>query len=448
MASLEDLVKQLQKELATVKAERDDLEKDVENLCMQNGNASIFSRSAVLSERIYSTDKELSKAKKQLETVTAERDSLREDLLSTKESKRKTDGTWKAEREKVERLEKELSFYQTQSVRAIADRDKAAWEAEELRNSTLAMEARLRIAESKALSETTKRAETDRQLAAAQTRVQELEELASEAASVPGLRDDLAKAESLIKDLTELRNSLQVELSHAIEEVSSTKTSLLEADLKLQDLAKDYDALQKSSSIEGADLQKEKETLEGMVKELKQTKQRLETRLEEAEGALAGAQAEVEVTRQTAAKQAESQAAAAEERETKLVERHNSTVKKLESELEQLQADHKNLQQEFEQANKEKVQALMRLSAAEQTATQAFEEMGEMKDQVADLKESLKKATEEKVSALMQLAGGRKTSGKGKSGAAAAPSSSWRRWGAGGGEEPDGPGSRRTTTEA
>lgn len=43
------------------------------------------------------------------------------------------------------------------------------------------------------------------------------------------------------------------------------------------------------------------------------------------------------------------------------------------------------------QANKEKVQALMRLSAAEQTATQAFEEMGDMKDQVADLKESLKK---------------------------------------------------------
>lgn len=60
----------------------------------------------------------------QLATVTAERDSLREDLLSTKESKRRTDGTWKAEREKVERLEKELSFYQTQSVRAIADRDK------------------------------------------------------------------------------------------------------------------------------------------------------------------------------------------------------------------------------------------------------------------------------------------------------------------------------------
>lgn len=52
--------------LTQVKAQRDDLEKDVENLCMQNGNASIFSRSAVLSERIYSTDKELAKVKKQV----------------------------------------------------------------------------------------------------------------------------------------------------------------------------------------------------------------------------------------------------------------------------------------------------------------------------------------------------------------------------------------------
>lgn len=60
----------------------------------------------------------------QLRSVTAERDSLREDLLSTKESKRTTDTTWRAERDRVERLEKELDFYQSQSVRAMADRDK------------------------------------------------------------------------------------------------------------------------------------------------------------------------------------------------------------------------------------------------------------------------------------------------------------------------------------
>jgi hypothetical protein len=60
----------------------------------------------------------------QLRSVTAERDSLREDLVSTKESKRTTDTTWRAERDRVERLEKELNFYQSQSVRAMADRDK------------------------------------------------------------------------------------------------------------------------------------------------------------------------------------------------------------------------------------------------------------------------------------------------------------------------------------
>jgi hypothetical protein len=46
-----------------VKAQRDDLERDVENLCMQNGNSSIFSRSAVVSERIYAADKELGRLK-------------------------------------------------------------------------------------------------------------------------------------------------------------------------------------------------------------------------------------------------------------------------------------------------------------------------------------------------------------------------------------------------
>lgn len=86
----------------------------------------------------------------------------------------------------------------------------AVWEAEELRNSTRAMEARLKVAESKALSEASKRAEAERQLVSAQQKIEELEELAAEAATVPTLRADLAKAESLIGSLTETRDSLQV----------------------------------------------------------------------------------------------------------------------------------------------------------------------------------------------------------------------------------------------
>lgn len=70
----------LRQELKRVSQHRDELERDVENLCMQNDSSSIFSSSLIVSERIYSTEKELSKTKSQLEAVLGERDSLRDDL--------------------------------------------------------------------------------------------------------------------------------------------------------------------------------------------------------------------------------------------------------------------------------------------------------------------------------------------------------------------------------
>jgi hypothetical protein len=56
--------------------------------------------------------------------VVAERDSLREDLIHHRTSKRTVDKQWRIEREKSERLESELGFYQNHSARALADRDK------------------------------------------------------------------------------------------------------------------------------------------------------------------------------------------------------------------------------------------------------------------------------------------------------------------------------------
>ena len=57
--------------------------------------------------------------------MSAERDGLYEDLLNHRTSKRTVDKQWRLEREKSERLEAELAFYQTQSARALSDRDKA-----------------------------------------------------------------------------------------------------------------------------------------------------------------------------------------------------------------------------------------------------------------------------------------------------------------------------------
>lgn len=57
--------------------------------------------------------------------MTEERDNLREDLKGHKDSKRSVDNSWKAERIRVEKLEKELEFYLTQMQRAMSDRDQA-----------------------------------------------------------------------------------------------------------------------------------------------------------------------------------------------------------------------------------------------------------------------------------------------------------------------------------
>ena len=56
---------ELEKQLAKAEKERDDLARDVEALCMQSGS-SIFDGSMVLSERIFSAEKELSRVKAQV----------------------------------------------------------------------------------------------------------------------------------------------------------------------------------------------------------------------------------------------------------------------------------------------------------------------------------------------------------------------------------------------
>ena len=60
----------------------------------------------------------------QLDAVTAERNSLHEDLINHRDSKRTVDKQWRLERERSERLESELAFYQNHSAQALSDRDK------------------------------------------------------------------------------------------------------------------------------------------------------------------------------------------------------------------------------------------------------------------------------------------------------------------------------------
>ena len=220
-------LKQLEKQLSKVTLQRDELQRDVETLCMQGSGNSIFDSSSVLSERIYSNEQEISKTRSQLEAVTEERDNLREDLRGYRDSKRQSDNGWRAEKQKVQALEKELSFYQTHSTKAFADRDKAVLEAEQLKADSISLQKRLAKAESSAAQNTAICRETQTQLDSAQQRVAELEIKEAECQAIPGLRQDLSEATEQIADLTVCpRIRLQAHVVGAVQACSFHHCSL------------------------------------------------------------------------------------------------------------------------------------------------------------------------------------------------------------------------------
>ena len=195
-------VKQLEKRLSQVTLQRDELQRDVESLCMQGSGGSIFDSSSVLSERIFSNEKELSKIRSQLDTVTEERDNLREDLKGYRDTKRQSDNGWKAEKQKVHAIEKELAFYQTHSTKAFADRDRAVLEAEQLKADNVDLQRRLAKAESSFVQTSAVLKEVQSQLGEAQQRVAELQIKEQECQAIPSLREDLSQAQDQISDLT------------------------------------------------------------------------------------------------------------------------------------------------------------------------------------------------------------------------------------------------------
>lgn len=194
-------LKQLEKQLSKVTLQRDELQRDVETLCMQGSGNSIFDSSSVLSERIYANEQEISKTRSQLEAVTEERDHLREDLKGYRDTKRQSDNGWRAEKQRVQALEKELAFYQTHSTKAFADRDQAVLEAEQLKADNLSLQRRLTKADSLAAQSTAALRETQSQLETAQQRLAELEIKETECQAIPGLRQDLSEAKDQVEDL-------------------------------------------------------------------------------------------------------------------------------------------------------------------------------------------------------------------------------------------------------
>ena len=137
VSTSDDRIRELEDRLAEAERQRDALEKDVEALCMQNGE---FSGSDVLANRISHLEQSLRRSESKVATVSGESERLRGELRRLGREKAKTEEDLGKEQDRNAGLEKELQYYLVQSGTIIAERDSARLERE--RAAAEASEAR------------------------------------------------------------------------------------------------------------------------------------------------------------------------------------------------------------------------------------------------------------------------------------------------------------------
>ena len=115
--SLELRVRELERKLASVTQERDDLLKDVEALAISNGS-SMFSGSYVLSERVSAVDQELKEARGLISRLTSDNEGFMQQLASIKIAKLAADTLGAQQGARLEGFEKDLAYYQARPCMA------------------------------------------------------------------------------------------------------------------------------------------------------------------------------------------------------------------------------------------------------------------------------------------------------------------------------------------
>lgn len=193
----------LQRELQRVRQERDDLARDVEALCMSVADPTGISTSSVVSERIRIQDEQLADCRVRLDAALADSASLREDLSALRESKRIADQSWRGETDRAANLERELQFYQTQSARAMSDRDRATWEADELRRRAADLEQSLERERGLRIAEEAQRQQADAALAAVCEQADSLRRELAQLDELPTLRGVVKDLQADVKQLKE-----------------------------------------------------------------------------------------------------------------------------------------------------------------------------------------------------------------------------------------------------
>lgn len=262
------------------------------------------------------------KLRKELLNCELERKSLLEDLYGIKHVQQENNVLLRKQKSDIERLQKEVLFYQEQSTSAISDRDAMSWEIESLRRDLDSARGNAIKASTALATVEEERDVLKQRLEESMSMVDRLEKVAATAKLLPVLQRDLHSMENKA-----------VRLETQVTSLTSERDSL-----------KDTLSQEKNSSKENTALMKKK--YEDDVNTMKVAIQTLETDLQQARNQLAT------VTSQKV--QALLDKADAE-----------SLVSKYERELKVSRREMAVLKENLETATREKVQALVERADAE-----------------------------------------------------------------------------------
>lgn len=171
MQQLEERVRLLERKLAAVSQERDSLKQDLETVCLQN-SSSRFGKSYVLTERVTATDAELKDTRAKAASLTREKEQLQDDLCAMRIAKSAAEHLSQQQHLQLEELEKDLQHYQVQLSRAVTQRDQALLDTEHLRTQVSELEEAAKQARRREGEEAATRAALEQQLAGLQERQQ------------------------------------------------------------------------------------------------------------------------------------------------------------------------------------------------------------------------------------------------------------------------------------
>jgi DNA repair exonuclease SbcCD ATPase subunit len=102
----------LRQQLRALQQERDGLQRRLE-LLTQSSTSDGPNAASRTAELLWDAEKQLEALRTELATVRAERDGLSDDVAQIRAAKRTSDSGWRAEKQRLEELEKRLALYRS-----------------------------------------------------------------------------------------------------------------------------------------------------------------------------------------------------------------------------------------------------------------------------------------------------------------------------------------------